>query len=67
MNFLCRKIPCYSCKSSILKGSEAYFPHLRAFFFFFSKECNVEKGREEKSNFTAESPDKHSLKNKDEG
>ena len=27
----------------------------------------VENGREEKSNFTAETPDKHYLKNKDKG
>lgn len=49
---------------STLKGSEAYFPHLMT---FFSKECNVENGREEKSNFTAETPNKHYLKNKDKG
>ena len=45
-------------------GSEAYFPHLMT---FFSKECNVENGKEEKSNFTAETPNKHYLKNKDKG
>ena len=57
MNFLCRKISCYSCKYSTLKGSEAYFPHLMNFFFPKSAMWK----REGKSNFKAETSYKHYL------